>query len=209
MLQDRDQSEVADSQILHPGSRQLFRYWEMLRAERPCPTREDIDLKAIEAIVPHLMVIERDHLRNGYKFRLAGTAVCTLFNRNLTGTSVLDGWDHFETQVLSRHLQTTLNQQQPTVIRMRFTTNLDQVVGVELLALPVQVSGSSRMQIFAGFFPFQAVHTLAHRSITDQTISSARIIWTEHLVPMPIHDVVPMPNAPSRHFEVIQGGRSD
>jgi hypothetical protein len=208
MLQDRDHSQVGDSQILHPGSRQLFRYWEMLRAERACPMRDEINLKAIEQIVPDLVVIERDHLRNGLKYRLAGTAVCALFNRNMTSTSVFEGWDHFETEVLSRHLQTTLNQQQPTVIRMRFTTNLGQVVGAELLALPVQLSGSSRMQIFAGLFPFQPAHTLAHAAITDRTISSARIIWTEHLVPMPL-DASPRRQPTLRHFEVIQGGRED
>jgi hypothetical protein len=211
MLQDRDTTEMGDSQILHPGSRQLFRYWEMLRAERPCPQREEIDLKAIEAIVPHLLIIERDHLRNGYKFRLVGTAVCALFNKELTGKSVLEGWDHFESDVISRHLQTTLNQRQPSVLRMRLTTNLGQSVAAEVLALPVQMRGSANTQILAGLFPFRSAQSLAHSSITDRELASARIIWTEHLTPMPMsQQEQQQPIRPTvRHFEVITGGRQD
>jgi hypothetical protein len=209
MLQDHDATDFGDSQILHPGSRQLFRHWEMLRAERACPTREEIDLKALRDIVPDLLVIERDYLRSAFKFRLAGTRVCALFNRNITGGNVFDGWDAFEADVISRHLLTVHNQMQPAVIRMRFTTDRRQTVAAELVALPVQMRGSHRIQILAGLFPFRAAQSLGHAGITGRELASARVIWTEHLEPAPRRqpDLSPPIRNTMRSFRVINGGK--
>ncbi len=64
------------------------------------------------------------------------------------------GWGRFETDVITRHLNTVLNQKQPAVIRMRLTTDRDCIVAAELIALPVMMRGSSRMQIIGGDVPF-------------------------------------------------------
>ncbi len=150
MMQDQTIHDVGDSQILHPGSRQLFRQWEMLRAERPCPAREDFDFRSIKTVLADMLVIDRDYLRNSFRFRLAGTRVCDLFKQNLTGTNVLAGWDNFESDVLSRHMMTVLNQLQPAVIRMRVTTDRGQAVAAEMLLLPVRMRGSPLMRMPCG-----------------------------------------------------------
>jgi hypothetical protein len=210
MLQDSTISEAGDGQILHPGSRQLFRHWEMLRAERACPTREEFELTDLKPLLADMVIIDRDHLRNSFKFRLAGTRVCSLFGRNVTGTSVVEGWDSFEADVISRHLLTVVNQQQPAVIRMRLTTDRGQVVAAELVALPVQMRGSHRIQIIGAMFPFRAAQSLGHSSIAHRELVSARVVWTEHVRP---HDAeMPASNRPpvrqgTRNFTLIAGGK--
>jgi hypothetical protein len=211
MLQDIEVSNIDDGQILHPGCRQLFRYWEMLRAERPCPTREEFDVFSLKSILPDMVVIDRDYLRNSFKYRLAGTRVSALFNQNVTNAAVTNGWDSFESDVISRHLLTVVNQQQPAVIRMRFTTDRAQAVAAELVALPVQMRDSHRVQIIGGLFPFRAAQSMGHAGVTKRELVSARVIWTEHVKEM--HRVEPDSAHPPirqslRNFTLIAGGKA-
>lgn len=211
MIQDSTVEDHGDGQILHPGSRQLFRQWEMLRAERACPTREDFEFAPLKTILPDIVVIDRDFLRNSFRFRLAGTRVCALFNQNLTGYDATTGWDSFESDVISRHLLTVVNQQQPAVIRMRLTTDRGQVVAAELIALPVQMRESHRMQIIGGLFPFRAAQSLGHSGIVKRELVSARVIWTEHLQPLQRTEpesVVPPMRLTRRDFTLIDGGKN-
>ncbi len=211
MIQDSTVEDHGDGQILHPGSRQLFRQWEMLRAERACPTREDFEFAPLKTILPDIVVIDRDFLRNSFRFRLAGTRVCALFNQNLTARNVMDGWDGFESDIMSRHLLTVINQQQPAVIRMRLTTDRGQVIAAELILLPVQMRESHRMQIIGGLFPFRAAQSLGHSGIVKRELVSARVIWTEHLQPlqrMEPESVVPPIRLTRRDFTLIDGGKN-
>jgi hypothetical protein len=210
MLQDTQNQDHGDTQILHPGSRKLFSHWEMLRAERACPTREEFALAPLRAMMPDMVVIDRDFLRNTFKYRLAGTAVCALFGRNLTSTNLLEGWDAFETDVISRHLLTVLNQQQPAVIRQRLTTDRGQVVAAELIALPVQMRESHRIQIIGGLFPFRAAQSLGHTGIVQRELVSARVIWTEHEAPLTSREpetTMPPIRQTMRNFRLIDGGK--
>jgi hypothetical protein len=210
MMQDSTIEDHGDGQILHPGSRQLFRHWEMLRAERACPTREQFEFAEVKGILPDMVVIDRDFLRSSFKYRLAGTRVCTLFSQNLTGHNVLTGWDSFESDVISRHLLTVINQQQPAVVRMRLTTDRDQVIAAELVALPVQMRDSHRIQIIGGLFPFRAAQSLGHAGIVKRELVSARVIWTEHQEPLnpKIPDsAIPPSHHALRSFTLIDGGK--
>jgi hypothetical protein len=210
MLQDSTISEAGDGQILHPGSRQLFRHWEMLRAERACPTREEFDLASLKPLMADMIIIDRDHLRNSFRFRLAGTRVCSLFGRNVTGTSVVENWDNFEADVISRHLLTVVNQQQPAVVRMRLTTDRGQVVAAELVALPVQMRGSHRIQIIGALFPFRSAQSLGHSGISHTELVSARVIWTEHVLPEDNTESasrLPPIRPGMRNFTLIDGGK--
>jgi hypothetical protein len=207
--QDNDQ----DTQMLHPGSRQLFRYWETLRAEKAYPRREDVDFAAIKAVMPDLVIIERDHLRKSFRYRLAGSRVCALFGMNLTATDVFAAWDHFETDVIRRHLEIALTRFQPAVIRMRLTTDRDQQLAAELVVLPVQMQNSNRVQLIGGMFPFRPVTALGHSVIAARELVSARVIWTEHQGTLPAQPEQVFPSAGdrpiSRNFRLIDGGLAD
>jgi hypothetical protein len=211
MQQDTTFDDHGDGQILHPSSRHLFRHWEMLRAERPCPTREEFEFGPLKLIMPDMVVIDRDFLRNSFKYRLAGTRVCALFNQNLTADNVVNGWDAFESDVISRHLLTVINQQQPAVVRMRLTTDREQAVAAELIALPAQMRDSHRIQIIGGLFPFRTARSLGHSRIVKRELVSARVIWTEHQEPLPRSEperVAASGQRISPNFQVIAGGKT-
>ncbi|MFO1033719.1 MAG: PAS domain-containing protein [Hyphomicrobiales bacterium] len=173
-------NQATDNQVLHPGSRALFRHWETLRAERPCPNREELELGAVVEFVPDLLILERDHMRNSFRYRLAGTRVCELFGENLTSTNFLAGWDSFEADVINKHLLQTLANFQPALFRLRLTTDLRQQVAAEVLALPLRMKGSQRIQVLGGVFSFHPVRNLGHNAITGRELLAARTVWTEY-----------------------------
>ena len=204
---DNSLPDGADSQILHPGSRRLFSHWETLRAERAFPTREEFEFETIKDLMPDLIVLERDNLRTSYRFRLAGTRVCRLFADNLTGKDVAVGWDSFETEIIQKHLGSALSEYQPALLRMRLKTDTNQIIAAELIALPVQMRESNRVQLIGGLFAFRDVNSIGHSSVVKRELIAGRMIWTEHRdVPrrLVVGNSVP-PNF--RNLSLIHGGK--
>lgn len=176
---DRPNNNSTEDQILHPGSRQLFRYWESLRAERPCPRKDEIELKNIVDMVPNLTIIERTPKLKSWQFRLAGTKIYSLFGKEMTNEDVLQGWDSFERGVVANCLDISQTRLQPCLIRMRFISAQNEVIAAEMIGLPVQgVDG--QIQIFGGLFPFHDGRLSNMESFTRRELVSARMIWTEH-----------------------------
>lgn len=203
------ETSQADSQILHPGSRSLFRFWEQTRGDQAAPNREAIDLKPIRHIVSHLAIIEKKAGTRAYRWRLAGTSVCEIFRKEITGQDVLIGWDMFERDIIARFLEGVLTDLQPCVMRFRFHTDTGQLIGCELIALPV-VASNGTVQVIAGLFAFREIHTLGYGAVTGRELSGARAIWTEHLPgDRLVEQLAHTPSAAAyRPFQVITGGRA-
>ena len=209
LTQDTTIQDGADSQILHPGSRRLFSLWETLRAEQAYPTREAFSFDSIKDLMPDLVVLDRDNLRNSYKFRLAGSRVCRLFNENQTGKDALADWDNFEADVVRKHLTMALTEYQPALVRMRMKTDTGQVVAAEMIALPVQMRASNRVQLIGGLFAFRNVNTIGHNTILGRELISARMIWTEHREAPRRRDAMSISRPKFGSFAIINGGKSN
>jgi hypothetical protein len=207
LVNDISDLSQAESHILHPGTRKLFRYWEGIRAERAAPNRDDLDLKQITAIVPNLMMLERDHMRLTYNWRVAGTATCKLLCQELTGTDALAGWGKFERDTMTKLLDKVVTSLQPCLIRFRLTTNTDDVIGAEMLGLPLHARNGSRFHVFGGVFPFRDASTLNYDHIVDRELSGARTIWTEHLPGDQLVAQLANSSRPKAGLRVIEGGR--
>jgi hypothetical protein len=177
---DKPELDQAGTQILHPGSRALFRHWESIRAERACPKRDDFDLRQIVEIVPDLMIVEKNMINSGWQYRLAGTRLCELFQTEMTGKDALAGWDAFERDVVSKSLEITLTRLQPSLVRMRFITERRAIIAAEMIALPIHSSENGAVQIIGGIFPFvDRNRDLIDKPVRRELVSS-RMIWTEH-----------------------------
>jgi hypothetical protein len=201
---DKPDLQNAGAQILHPGSRALFRYWESIRAERACPVRNDIDMRQIVEIVPDLVIIEKNMLQSDWQYRLAGTRVCELFQSEMTGKDALWGWDAFERNIVSKSLDITLNRLQPCLVRMRFITERGKMIAAELIALPIQASPNGPVQIIGGLFPFLDTPRGPIDPAVRRELVSARMIWTEHEQGDTLLDQ--MGRKASSFLRVIQGG---
>lgn len=196
-------NETSGSQILHPGSRKLFCLWESLRAERPCPNREEFSLSDMREYIPDLVVLERDHIRRSFRFRLAGSNVCDLFRENLTGKDMLTGWDSFEADVIHKHLIQSISNFQPTLFRTRLSTDTRQQVAAEFIGLPIRMRGSERLQVIGGFFAFRPARAIGHTAIVGRELLAIRSVWTEY---QGILAGRPAAATTERRFKVIEGG---
>jgi hypothetical protein len=198
----------APRDILHPSSRALFRYWEKARGERSAPDRRDIDLKQIRDVVRWLCILEREPVRQSYRWRLAGTGVCRIFGRELTGDSVFRNWDRFEQQMLSGLLDQVLGTLQPSVSRIRAVTQSGEQLGLELTALPMLPERGFVPHIFGALVPFREPDWLGADPLVSFSLSAVKVIWTE---PVPGEDLSPIRPRSARGrtivpFQVIDGG---
>ncbi len=201
-------SELSQSgvQLLHAGSRKLFRYWEGLRAERPCPYRGDIDLRQIIEIMPNLVILDWESKSATWRYRLAGTEVCNLMDRSLTGENAMGGWDSFESNVVSKSFAIAKERKQPCLVRMRLEYIGAPKLPAEMIALPVFDEKTQQVQLFGSVFPLLNGRPFLPARLARRELVSARMIWTEHetgdaLVAQIGRKAVPM-------LRIINGGLS-
>ena len=207
LVNDTGDLNQAESQILHPGTRALYRYWETIRAENAAPNRSDLELKQISSIVPNLLMLERDHMRQTYKWRLAGTQTCHLYRRELSATDALAGWDSFERDTIKKLLDTVVTSLQPCLLRFRLTTNTDQIIGAEMIGLPLHARNGSRFHVFGGLFPFRDISSITYDDIKQLELSGARTIWTDHLPGDKLVAGLPNSSKAMAGLRLIRGGR--
>lgn len=201
--------QISDA-ILHPDSRNLFRYWESIRGENSAADRKDIDLKQIKRILPWLAILERHPLKQEYHWRLSGTGADKIWKQELTGQTFMTNCDRFERDTVCRLLDNVIASHQPCVARFKATYGNDEMLGIELLALPVTAADGRTTQILATVVPFRTPYWFGEAELFCLELSSVKMIWTEHSARAPkrVPDVVPasLPATTAPLFRVIEGG---
>jgi hypothetical protein len=189
-------------EILHPGSRALFRYWDTIRGELSAPQRDWLDLKRIHKLVPFAFMIERK-FGKAYVWRLAGTQVCELWGMELTGKPALAQGERLERESLVRFLDRVVDAHQPFVARFRLGSAKDVSTAAEFVGLPLEARNGAGTYVFGVMMPFCEVRRARHDRVTSFALTSARTLWTE---PAP---ALKMPaKIASQGFQVINGGRA-
>jgi hypothetical protein len=206
LVNDELHSSQDESRILHPSSRTLFRFWETMRGDRSAPDRSDLDLKQLRDLVPWLFIAEYAAKTRMFRWRLAGTGICELHRRELTGANMLAGWDSFEADVISRFLSSTLHTFQPSVLRMRFRTDHAATIGVEMPAFPIIAADGATTHLFGGVFPFSDSYASHYNHIESREITAAHSVWTEYLPSSINQQDQGLRGAHRRPFRLIKGG---
>lgn len=201
---DTIETAATTEEILHPGSRALFRYWEAIRGEMSAPPRDGLDLKKIRSLVPFLFIIERKPGRN-YTWRLAGTRVCEFWGMELTGKPAFLQGERFERETVSRLLDGVIDRHQPFVLRFRLNSARSMSAAAELVGLPLRARHGEATYVLGTIMPFRQVTRARHDRITTFELSAARTIWTE---PVPGRGAAPAKTSPQA-FQVVNGGRAD
>jgi hypothetical protein len=199
--------------LLRPGSRALFRYWETIRGERSVPSRSDLDLRKITDIVPWLCILERNPVRRAYRWRLAGTGIGLLFGRDPTGGEFLDEWRDHERPELGTILDRVVADLQPFVARAHAMSIDGDWVKLEMLGVPIRSSASNQVQILGAILPLENPKWLGHVPLDFLSLQIAKLIWTEPIPGAPaglLPSSRPAPSEPgSTAFTVIQGGKRE
>lgn len=73
------------------ASRSIFDYWINIKRDRPAPLRTEIEPAALRHFLPYLFIAASD-AAGGLAFRLAGTRICDLFDREFRGAAFTEMW---------------------------------------------------------------------------------------------------------------------
>ncbi|WP_310619358.1 PAS domain-containing protein [Flexibacterium corallicola] len=162
----------------HGSTCQLFDYWNELRGQRKTPERGDIQPSAIKALLRDTFILE---MRNAdsYRYRLAGTRLCSLFCKELRGREFLNMWNGEDTHTISASLQSVTKKRVPAFLEITSKTDNGQIVNLEMLLLPLTVRGEGCTRILGCIIPIEQPGWLGAQPLVTNSISSMQLIKPE------------------------------
>ncbi len=201
--------------ILHPAARNMFAIWDAIRQGRSAPCRNELDLRTIKKLLPHVALIERHPLKFEFSFRLAGTGLRKIFGKELTGEDFLELWPRVERNAIAQLASDVIIRHKPSSLRFKGFTSDGRVETIELLMLPLLPSRRNATHILATLAPVAEPYWLGDHPIVRTEMISMREIWTESFsepavpAPAPLASIKrPAPaNQPgAAQLQLIRGG---
>ena len=120
----------------HRSTLALFGYWNRRRGKRPAPLRREIEPADIQAILPNVFILEYTS-GDRLAFRLAGTAICSLFGRELRNTPFESIWLSNEGGTALKQIGHARARGLPLAVRLQGESEEGRPVELELLLLPL------------------------------------------------------------------------
>jgi hypothetical protein len=157
----------------HASSRELHAYWDKKRGSRPAPERTDIEPGAIRGVLSDAFIIALNRSA-GYPFRLAGTRVCALFDREMKGESFLNLWTITSRPLVSSLLAILADEYIGTVAGVTAQNANGDPVDLELLLLPLDPARPMFARAIGVLAPLQVPQWLGASSLGGLTLGSRR-----------------------------------
>jgi hypothetical protein len=191
----------------HAVTKELFAYWDKRRGSRALPERSDIDPGAIRHILGDVFIAEG---ATGWPFRIAGTHICAMFDRELRDTPMVGLFDRASRAALGQIVSTGFEESAGTVASTIGETDDGRHVALELLVLPLRHGRDGCGRMIGTLVPVKTPYWLEVIPLTRLTLGAFR-----HVGPATAESdmpslVAPLTGAPQREtFVVHQGGRQD
>ncbi len=194
----------------HAASRELYAYWQELRGRRPAPERAEVEPAAIRGILSETFILALDRTA-AFPFRLAGTRVCALFNRELKGESFLTLWEQTSRPAVADLLGILADEWVGTVAGVSTHNSDGQAFDLELLLLPLSATRPALQRAIGVLAPLQttaataAIAAIGASPLRPLTLGSRR-----HIGPAVDKRLLPRFLSPRsrRGLVVYDGGRS-
>lgn len=218
----------------HPNSLDLLTYWTARRGSRPCPSCAEMEPSAISKILPHVFIAERREDDGTMIFRLAGTAICLLFGRELKTTPLSELWLR-EGRRNASGIAQAVTAGKPGVLSLDGLSKGGRTIRAEMLLLPVTgamtgpatgISGQVN-RIFGALSLFEPPCWIGHDPLAGLSTTRFRLqatdrqglhagnraysradtrslIATPYTLPSPLFG-----QRRSGHLSVMDGGRKD
>jgi len=156
----------------HAVSKELYAYWNALRAGRGAPERNDVDPGAIRAILADTFVLEFD-ARHGFPFRIGGSRVNALFLRELRGVSFLRLWREPDWPEIKSVLRDVADQSQPSLLCGEARPPGVGALEIEVMLLPLCHHGSTHSRVLGSLVAAGAPHWFGLIGAGAATLTSA------------------------------------
>lgn len=208
------------------GSIALFQYWNQLRDGRPAPKRTEVEPADIKVLLADTFILEKD-TRGEAVFRLAGTRLCSTYDRELKGFSFPSLWREKDQRLIARLTYGVFQQKSAVVISYQGLSRSGRSNLFELLALPLD-GGVENPRCLGVVTSAEKPFWLGADPIVDAAIETIRVIDPDkELTRAPSRPEITVPPlAPSRleapdaliefggarrirHLVVLDGGREE
>ena len=188
----------------HPSSRELHAYWDKKRGARPAPERADIEPSAIRGVLSDAFIIALNRSA-GHPFRLAGTRVCALYNREMKGESFLSLWTIASRPLISSLLTILADESIGTVAAVAAQNTDGDSLDLELLLLPLDANRPMFARAIGVLAPLKVPQWLGASPLGGLTLGVRR-----HVAPALERHFLPRFMLPRtrRGLTIYDGGRS-
>lgn len=162
----------------HTSTRALYGYWNKQRGGRPAPERGDIDPIHIRHELGDVFMLAADFV-DQLRFRLAGTRVCALFNREIKGETFAALWDDSSAKTIAQ-VVSTLNEERIGVVAGVVGSAADgATVDLELIVLPLAHTGHARIRAIGALVALTPPYWLGDKPVTELRLGALRHIGAD------------------------------
>jgi hypothetical protein len=127
------------SPILHA----LRDHWLSLKGDRAMPARADIDPTHIPALLRHLVLVDVMGAPPVFRYRLIGTAVTRIANRDATGRVLDESLYGANTDRVLRTYRETVADKSPKAVREIVQFVDKDWIKIEVLLMPLSSNGGT------------------------------------------------------------------
>ena len=178
----------------HKTSETLFAYWNGVRGAHLAPRRFDIEPAKIAGILSSTFMLERLDPAT-YRYRLAGTLVCSMFGVELRGANFLEGWPPEDRLSLMRRLSVLSGRGAVELIHLEAAPSGRASVPFELLLLPLRHTGESIDRVLGSFVALDCPAWLGHAPLATKRLIANEFIWPGN--PGGEAEAMPLPMRPN------------
>lgn len=155
----------------HPSSRAFFAYWDEKRDGERAPDRRVIDPNAVRQLLGDIFVLSYDP-KHGYPFRVAGTRVCALLDRDLKGENFSSLFAAASRAQITDILGVVSEERMVAVAGLTAPERNGSLAHFELLLLPFNNRTHTPISMTGLLAPMQH----GRQPVTDFTLTSWRYL---------------------------------
>jgi hypothetical protein len=201
----------------HKSSNQLLRYWDTVRNGRFAPNRFEIEPSQISDILADVFILECGDV-SIYRFRLAGTRVCTSLGHELHNRNLLDYFSGDDREAVQNLLHNVIKDGAGAVMEFECTNGDRERAVFEMLVLPLMHTEQKVTRIIGSMAALTQPYWLGTIELHQLKLMSFDLIWPNGVV-TPIVPLEPpvllkptqtrSADSARRGFRVLEGGLSN
>ncbi|MEZ2219506.1 PAS domain-containing protein [Rhizobium sp. RCC_161_2] len=155
---------------------EIFTYWEQLRGSADAPLRNLIQPSAVRHILPELFILEL--LPNDApRFRLAGTAICSLMGREIRGESFAALWAGSQIDDPVRIATGVMTHVVPALINATGYSISGRHMAFEMVLMPMRSSGDVCDRLLGCLTPVAHTAWLGSEPLEFLALDRSRLLY--------------------------------
>jgi len=163
-------------------TRALFEYWDALRGSRAAPSRSEVDPGAIPSCLPHTFVLTFSPTL-GHPFRIAGTAICTMFGSELACTPFQRLWTSEQRSAICGLVDALAQSLEGAAGGVTGRNAETETVELDMILLPLTDANGGAVQVLGALSAAAAPYWLDTRPLQTLSLRTIRAAGTGSCVP--------------------------